>query len=261
MANIATPAQIDRQIADALGLSRGRTAKGRLEGFGTTVERAQIGADVLVGLDIRWTGSQDFSKLPLESAEYMKYSSERMAREIRARTISGRLPSRFRTHTLSKRYAKWKGEQGARPIRDGVVSGQMWRGWGAYRVKNKNEVTLGFRGQHRPSGNQSSEPFKARAGKYKGQWRSRTLTNQRIANRWALRGRRGKPHKESFRGRPFHAFVEADRIQKVWFTVEYERRVLHKGLDELPPIKGMGERIVGRGQRRRVFERIEPRSR
>ena len=258
MANFATQSQIDREIAGILGVKRGRTEGGRLTSFGTATRDLSVGAESLVGLSIKWSGSKDFSMLALESAEYMQYSSNRMAREIRARTISGRLPSRHRTSSVSKRYAAYKVKHGARPMRDSVLTGQMWRGWGPKRKKGSTTATLGFGGNHRALGMDEREVYVPERGKYKGQTSERNLTNQRIANRWALRARSGAPHPESYSGRPFHCFTEADDIQKVWYRREYEIRVLKKGLDELPPIKGMGERTA-RGQVRK-FSRIQPRS-
>lgn len=248
MANFKTPtqAQISRDIRHAMGL------KGR----GTP---NVVGADVLVGVEVRWTGTKNLAELELESAEYLVWAGSRLAREIKQRTISGRLPTRHRTAPLSKNYLPYKQSQGGRAMRDGVVTGQMWRGWRVAKPKGNTSVKIGFAGNHKSyAGDEYKEDYTASRGKYKGIRRRRNVTNQMVANRWALRTRKGYALPESYSGRPAHAFTEADDIQKRWLPRQYEMRVLNIGLDNLPPIKGMGERTA-RGQKRK-FERIQPRS-
>jgi hypothetical protein len=242
--NAPTDAQINRQL-------RG------LQGIGKRADIGSVSAGTLLDLDIVWRGTRDFSDLELEDAAYLVYAGKRLANEIRERTIAGRLPSGRRTAALSPRYIKYKTGKGGRRIRDGVVTGSMWRGFGITRKKGKTAITIGFSGAHRPSGKVEYKPTR---GKYKGQTRTKNVTNQYVANSWALRGRSGVPYSlSSFNGRPAHVFTETDDIQELWIAREYEMRVLHKGIDELPPIKGMGERSVGRGQKRR-WQGITPRS-
>jgi len=228
-----------------------------LQGIGKRADIGRVDAGTLLDLDIVWRGTRDFSDLELEDAAYLVYAGKRLANEIRERTIAGRLPTGRRTAKLSKRYTAYKVKQGGRAMRDGVVTGSMWRGFGVRRRKGKTDLVIGFSGAHKPSGETNYVP---RRGKYKGQTRTKNVTNQYVANSWALRGRTGVPYSlSSFNGRPAHAFTETDDIQELWIAREYEMRVLHKGIDELPPIKGMGERVLGRGQRRR-WQGITPRS-
>jgi len=241
--NAPTAVQIDAQIRKAQGIGRH--------------SEIRVGKDTLLDLDIVWRGTRDLSDLSLEDAAYLVWAGKKLAKEIRERTISGRLPTGRRTAKLSPRYLRYKLSKGGRPMRDGIVTGSMWRGFGLRRVKGKTDAIIGFSGAHKPSGKTTYVPTR---GKYKGQQRTKNVTNQYVANSWALRGRKGVPYSlSSFNGRPAHTFTEADDIQKLWIWREYEMRVLHKGIDDLPPIKGMGERTIGRGQKRR-WQAISPRS-
>jgi hypothetical protein len=238
-----TAGQIDAQIRKAMKLGRR--------------DEIRVGKDTLLDLNIVWKGTRDLSDLALEDAAYLVYGAKWLAKQIRERTIAGRLPTGRRTAKLSPRYLKYKLSQGGRPMRDGIVTGSMWRGFGVRRVKGKTDAIIGFTGTHKPSG---TTPGTIKSGVNKGKPINRKVSNQKVANSWALRGRKGVPYSlSSFNGRPAHVFTEADDIQKEQLWREYEMRVLHKGIDELPPIRGMGERVIGRGQKRR-WQAISPRS-
>jgi hypothetical protein len=188
----------------------------------------------ILRLDIYWKGTKDWEQMEVEDAAFLQWAAKRLAREMRERTIAGRLPSGHRVAPLSKRYAAYKTKRGGRPVRDGVLSGSMWAGLAIRRLQLKTRARIQFDGAHRSGQRLTYTPTR---GKYKGQERTRNLTNQAVANFWALRTRAGRPLPESYNGRPGHTFLEMDDPQRRWLGIEFERRVILKNAANLPPIK------------------------
>ena len=190
-------------------------------------------AESLLSVDVYWRNTKHLEAMEFEDREFLSYAANRLAKEIKARSIRGRLPDGSASPPLSKRYAKAKVKRyGARPVRDFVRTGSMWMGFGIVGRKGKTAIRLGFSGAHKPSGKVTYVPTR---GKYRGQTRTKNVSNQKIANMAALFTRGGRPLPENYRGDPGMRFIDASRKQHEWIVKEFERRVLRRNWAALPP--------------------------
>lgn len=182
----------------------------------------------MLEFDIQWKALKNLGALQLEDQRFLQWLAPRIAKGIRERTLRGRLPDGSATFPLSSpAYAKWKTKKGAKPIRDAWMTGRMWRGLTA-KVDNKERFVLFFSGSH---GNDTrTRTIKADTKKHKkGDRVTRNLRNQEIANIWAGRGEAPRSGQV-----PDHAFMAADDRQERMIQEQYEKRVIWKGLKNLP---------------------------
>jgi len=180
----------------------------------------------MLEFDIEWKALKNLSALELEDQTFLRWLAPRMAKGIRERTLRGRLPSGRATDPLSPKYAKWKPKRGAKGIRDAWLSGKMWRSLTA-KVDNKERFTLFFSGSH---GEVVTKTQKTDTKTRKrGDIVKRKVRNQDIANIWAGLGE--APRSGTV---PSHAFMAADAKQERMIQQQYERRVIWKGLNQIP---------------------------
>jgi len=169
--------------------------------------------EALIDMKVKVGGGKLWAELDLVDEDVFRRLTPEFIREIRQRTISGKLSDGSSSAPLNKTWAKRKVRSyKARPFRDAVATGDMWTGFKFRPIRSKSGgqtsfgVRMGFSGAHVPTG-------KMEYTTKKGQTRQRGVPRQLVANQWALYAKTGRREPLGFQGRPGHVFIELDAKQ------------------------------------------------